>query len=119
MSVNTVQELTSGVYTVTLQDPDGTALLSADITSITMTLTEYYSGTAINGRSAQDVLDTNNCTMHATSGLFTWNVQSDDLVPVSAAEDEHELVRMLLVVVYAAGQLVHEKFFLLKNVKGV
>lgn len=69
--------------TTTLKDASGVAVASADIDSITLTLIEDVSGSVVNSRDAQNVLNANNCTMHATSGLFTWNVQSGDTSIVS------------------------------------
>lgn len=73
-----INEESYGVVTTTLVDEDSVAIASADIDAITVTLIAERSGDVINSRSAQDVFNANNCTMHATSGLFTWNVQTAD-----------------------------------------
>lgn len=71
--------------TATLKDTSGTVIASADIDSITLDLIETASGDAVNSRTAQNVLNANNCTMHATSGLFTWNVQAADTTIVNTS----------------------------------
>lgn len=73
-----INEDSFGEITATLQDESGTAIALTDIDSLEMTLIEVHSGDIINSRQKQNVLNTNNCTVHATSGLFTWNVQPDD-----------------------------------------
>lgn len=73
-----INEETYGVITATLTSDGSTAIASASVDSITCTLIETQTGTTINSRSAQDVFNANNCTLHATSGLFTWNVQPED-----------------------------------------
>jgi hypothetical protein len=67
-------------YTTTLTSDGSTAIALASINSIVMTLIEMNGSgaTPVNSRSNQNVLNTNNCTMHATSGLFTWNIQVED-----------------------------------------
>jgi hypothetical protein len=75
-----INEDSHGKLTFLLEDEDGDPVLSADIDSIVMTLIEANGSgeTAINSRDNQDVFDAHDCTMHATSGLFTWNIQIED-----------------------------------------
>ena len=79
-----VNESTSQVYSVTLKDETDTAVALASIDSIKMTIIETTSGSTVNSRNAQDVLNANNCTFHATSGLFTWNIQPEDTAIVNS-----------------------------------
>ena len=78
----TVIEGTSMIYTATLQDASGTALPLASIDSLTLTLYDKATGTIINSRNAQDVLNTNQVTVHATSGLLTWTALPADMAIV-------------------------------------
>lgn len=81
-SVIEVNENTSLPITATLKDSAGTVIPSASIVSIEMTLVNVVNTTLatsiINSRQKQDVFNANDCTYHATSGLFTWNVQVED-----------------------------------------
>jgi hypothetical protein len=81
----------TGTYTVTLKDEAGVAVPLANVSTITLTLRHRFSGDIINTRSAQDVKNTNNCTFHATSGLFTWYLQPGDtpLTDATRKIDEH------------------------------
>ncbi len=93
---NRVTERSSARYTTTLVDEAGNPVALAVLTGLTLWLRDVTSEDYINGRESQDVLNTNNVTYHATSGLLTWNVQPEDNVVVSSTDDgdeeEHEAV---------------------------
>jgi hypothetical protein len=78
-------EASSLEITATIQDEDDAAVALAAINSIEMTLVETAGGTIVNSRQKQNVLNANNCTMAATSGLFTWSVQAADTAIVNSA----------------------------------
>jgi hypothetical protein len=69
----------TGVETFTLKQGSGSgvAVPLTDISTATLTLKDE-SGTIINSRNAQNVLNANNVTIHATSGLVTWARQVAD-----------------------------------------
>lgn len=73
-----VNEGNSFVYTATMKDEDGNAIPLTSINSLTLTLFDAGSGDIINSRNAQDVLNANQVTVHATSGLLTWNALPAD-----------------------------------------
>ena len=103
-SLPAIHEGATGRFTAYLLDEDGVAIASASVSAITMTLRHRFSNTIVNSRSAQNVFNTNNCTLHATSGLFTWNVQTADAAIVDNSNpprdiDEHE---MILTATYTA-----------------
>ena len=100
-SLPAIHEGATGRFTAYLLDEDGVAVASANVSAITMTLRHRFSNTTVNSRSAQSVFNTNNCTLHATSGLFTWNVQTADAAIVDTTRDidEHE---MILTATYTA-----------------
>ncbi len=79
------KEKTGAVYTAYLKDADGTVIPLGNIGTITLTLYDVSSGDIINTREDQDVLNANNVTIHATSGLLTWEMQADDNPIVSAS----------------------------------
>lgn len=78
-------EETTTPVTLTFTSDGTTPIPLANVNSITMDLIDVVSGDTINSRSSQDVLNTNNCTMHATSGVFTWTVQPEDNIVYSTA----------------------------------
>lgn len=68
----------SGVFTGTLLDVAGTAIPLANINSLTLTLTDASTGTIINSRNAQNVLNANNVTVNSTTGAMQWLIQPAD-----------------------------------------
>ena len=106
-----VNEGNSMVYKATLLDPDDVAITEALIVSITLTLYDSGTGTIINSRNAQNVKNANQVTIHATSGLLTWNALPADSPIVSsvlpAGETEQHIA--LFRVVYGGNKgLNHE-----------
>ena len=77
----------TALYTATLRDTAGAAIASANMVSLTLDLFDKSSGTQINSRAAQDVLNTNNVTVHATSGLMSWEIQAADSVIVGTVTE--------------------------------
>ncbi len=76
----TVNKLTSLPYTSTLQSNTtaGTALALSLIDTVALTLKDVATGTIINSRDEQDAKNANNVTIHATTGLLTWEMQAAD-----------------------------------------
>ena len=74
----TILEKTMPVYTVTLLDETDAAVPLTSISAITLTLYDRHTGGTINSRSAQNIKNANNVTIHATSGLLTWSMQEAD-----------------------------------------
>ncbi len=81
-----VNEKSSRTITFILKDNTGTPVPLSDLDSLTLTLYDlqnYTSGISpirgiINARDGQNVLNANDVTVHATSGLVTWAMQPDD-----------------------------------------
>ena len=86
-----VEEGTTPVFTVTLQDQASAPIPLVALTTLTLTSYDVRTGTIINSRNAQNVLNANNGTYHATSGVFTWALQPADTARVTAATriEEH------------------------------
>lgn len=108
MSVSTVvtlpvkPERTSGRIISTLVDEDGAPITLASITSLLLTLYDRASGTVINSRTNQNVLNANNVTVGAADGLVTWTVLPADMAIVrSGASLEHHIA--LFVVSWSGG----------------
>lgn len=77
-------------YTTTLTSDGSTAIALASIDTIEMTLINVADGEIVNSRQKQNVKNANNCTMHATSGLFTWAIQPEDIEIVGTTPIGHE-----------------------------
>lgn len=118
-----INENTQAPVTATLTSDGSTAIPSANINSIEMTLLEVVSGDIINSRQKQDVFGTNNCTMHATSGLFIWTVQVEDteivntsVTPVGSIEKH---LATITVTWDNTKQMHFEILLLVKNLRSV
>lgn len=112
-------ERTTSRYTATIEDADGNALPLASIGTVTLTLTDVDTETVINNRDDQDVKNANNVTIHVTSGLLTWEVQSADM-PIVTNGRKTEMHRAVFDVAYSASKrLVHEFYILVNAVEGV
>lgn len=85
----TFLEKTTGRIRTYLEDEAGDPIPSADLVTLTLSVWEKKSGTTVNSRSAQSVLNTNNVTVHATSGLVTWSVQTGDTTLVDTTIPEN------------------------------
>lgn len=80
-----IDEGDSGVLSFILEDENEDPVAKAAIDSLTLDLRHLEPVTAgalvgaiINGREDQDVLNDNDVTMHATSGLVTFNMTPED-----------------------------------------
>lgn len=83
LTLGPTPEASNAQYTAYLKDETGVAVELADISALTLTLRDKLTRTIINSRTAQNVLNTNNVTVHATSGLVTWSIQALDVTPVN------------------------------------
>jgi hypothetical protein len=73
-----VYENTTRIYTATLESEEGVPIGASQISAMTLTYYEMSTGEIVNGRNEQHVLNANNVTVHASSGLLTWTLQPDD-----------------------------------------
>ena len=76
-SARRINQNTAAVYSATLEDDDGTPISYTLINTITLLYYDLASGTIINSRNVQDVLNTNNVTIN-TLGVLEWIVQPAD-----------------------------------------
>lgn len=73
-----ILEKTTPVYKATLVDENDDPIPLADISALTLTYKNRRSGAVINSRNGQNILNANNVTVHATTGLLTWSMRTAD-----------------------------------------
>lgn len=73
-----VQEESSYELTIPWLDQADAPLPLVEVATLILTLYEVRSGTIINSRSAQDILNANGVTFHATTGIMVWTIQPSD-----------------------------------------
>lgn len=78
----------------TLRNHAGTALPLTSI--LTLTLTYWDRDTKTRVRDSQNVLNTNGVTVHATSGLVTWQMTTGDTTLVSPDPSVRKEVRQFV-----------------------
>jgi hypothetical protein len=98
-----VREKSTGQYTATLADELEVVIPLASLTTLKLTLYDVATGTILNTRNLQDVLNANNVTYHGTSGLLTWSVQPADHAIVSTRGQIAERHRAVFDFTWNAG----------------
>jgi hypothetical protein len=114
----TVAELTSAKYTGTLTDESGAAVSGSALTAATLTLFDDVTGTVINSRNAQNVLNANGVTID-NFGALTWVMAPADntIVKSGLSVERH---RAVFTFTWGAGkQLVHEVVIAVTNIRMV
>ena len=122
--LSVIDEGTTASLTCAVADSSGTAVPLSAMNSITMTVIEEKGGTTVNSRSAQDVKNANNCTYHATSGLFTFDLQPGDVAIENATDNPiGSIERHLITVTFvwdSSAESISKQFLLqLRNLKSV
>jgi hypothetical protein len=85
-----LREMASAVVSGTITDQDGTVLPAASIQGMLLTLYDDATGTIINNRLRQDVLNTNQVTV-SSGGVLEWTMRpADNVIVGSAAVGEVE-----------------------------
>ena len=114
-----VHEKSTRVYTATIEDENGNAIPSSSLTTLLLTLYSQHSGTIINSREGQNVLNANNVTVDA-NGLLTWTMQPDDnqILDNTLTSERH---KALFEFTYSAGAKSgkHEVVFVVDNLSKV
>jgi hypothetical protein len=84
----------SAVYSATLRNADGTAIVydslgvaTPRISTLTLSLVDEISGTSVNSRTGNSHLNTNNVTVNS-SGVLTWQIQPADTTIVNTSGEE-------------------------------
>lgn len=102
-----VIEHSSATYKGTLLDADGNPVPASLLTRAELTLYDIKSNTIINGREAQDVLNTNGVAFNE-DGTFIWAITPDDNAVLNQASkkttEEHVA---LFLFEWPSGHLHH------------
>ena len=121
-TIDAVNEKSPAEYTCKFRDAGaGAAVLNAvSITAITATLKDVATGTVLNGRNAQSVLNVNGGVLD-TDGTFTLTFAAADVAVQSGNQKPFEAHRLTLSVTYvgAASPLTHEVLFWVRNLVDV
>ena len=114
-----VNELTTSKYTAQLVDENGDNIQLADLDTLLLTLYDAQTGTVINSREGQDVLN-NNGVVVSSIGYLTFVMEPEDN-PIINDSVATELHKMLFMGTYAAGAktLRHEFPFRVVNLSKV
>ncbi len=113
-----VPEKSSRRYRTTLVDHDGQPVDPASMQSIALTLRDVKTGTIINNRDAQSVLNTNGGTFSA-GGVFTMLFSAVDTTMVEGASGSRHHRRATFQMVYYLGAENHEVIFVVQNLADV
>lgn len=73
-----ISEQETPIYTFTLKDEEGAPIAASSLTTATLTLYAVPSGTILNSRNGQSILNTNNVTI-SELGVVTWTLQVNDV----------------------------------------
>ena len=98
-----VNELTAAQYTATWSDQTGTVIPAASMTALVLTLEDVDTGTIINSRTAQSILNSNNVTV-SSGGVMVWTMQpADNAIVGTIAHGATELHRATFKLSYGSG----------------
>ncbi len=85
-----IPERSTRLIQVTLVDENGTPILAANISTITLSLWREGATSVINNRNEQSVKDSNGGSMHATSGVFTMELGPlDNVLSGDGGSEKH------------------------------
>ncbi len=110
-----VNERTSARYTATLEDETGAVVPASALLTLTLTVYDVETGTKINSRDSQNVLNTNGVSI-SEAGALVWTLEPADNIIVSTAllNEKH---RALFRATWGSGRgLTHEVDVWVKNV---
>lgn len=108
----------TGQYTATVKDETGTVIPLANVSTLTLTLMDLGTKEIVNSRQDQDVLNTNNVTYHATSGLLTWAVQQADTALLKGKKvppDKQNRLARFEMVFNTTKKAIHELLIIVKR----
>jgi hypothetical protein len=111
-----VAERTSAIYTATLKDPADVVVPGSVLTLGTLTLSDVSTGTILNNRAAQDILNLNDVTI-TEGGLLTWILQPADnaIIGTRQLERHSALFRLQWISGGQTKQLDWEVILLVTN----
>ena len=101
MGPTTLQEYelfegSSGKLTFTITDEDGVVIPAASIVSAVLTLKDKQTGTIINSRTAQNILNANGVTI-SSAGVLVWEISYLDTAMVGTDRSEEHLAVFKIV----------------------
>lgn len=110
-----VKEKETGIYSFTLTDEAGVAVGGSTLTTATLTLYEPESGTIVNSRNAQSIINMNDVSIDE-AGLVTWSQRIADLTILDASRGT-EVHRALFFFTWQDGLRgkPHEADFVIDN----
>jgi len=79
-----LKERSTHVYTATIKDENSVVVPAASLNTMTLTLYAERTGTIINSRSQQNILNANNVTI-SSGGVLVWTMQPADNAIVNSA----------------------------------
>jgi len=74
--------------TIQVVDQNGNPLTADQIATLTLTLYDAATGTVINGRNKQNVLNANGCVIDVLSGMLNWTMDTLDNIAIGTATFE-------------------------------
>ena len=92
------------VFVGTADPEEDNPVTLAQVSTMTATLRDT-AGTVVNGRAVQNVLNANNFTFHATSGLLTWSIRQADTTLLVAANNS-DIHRLTIVITLTDAQRI-------------
>jgi hypothetical protein len=114
-----IDERTTPIYTATIKDAEGMPIPLAQITTLTLTLFDNATGSIINGRSNQDILNTNGVVVEGTSGKLTWTMSELDTTIGNTASFYESRIGQF-VWTYGGGKRgSHEILFTIRNLEKI
>lgn len=81
---DTLDEGTTPIYSTVLKDENGVALTGLPFTGVRLSYYSTLTGTIINSRTNQNILNANNVTIDG-AGLLKWKLQEADVVLTDGA----------------------------------
>ena len=114
MSVFTVQEKETSRYTATVKDEAGVAQGSSARDTLTLTPYDKETGTIINSRNAQNVLNANGVTVDS-SGNLVWTMDPADNTIVTATNEQELHVALFEWTYSTTKKGKHEVILLVQN----
>lgn len=111
MAIVRIDAGTTGEARYTLRDNDGAVIPVANLSALTLTLRDAKSGSIVNSRNAQSVLNANGVTVNS-SGALVWTIAIADTTLLDASLESEEHVAEFLFTTSAGlkGRIVHRLY---------
>lgn len=115
MTLATLTELTSSLYTADLVDETGAAVSGASLDTLTLTVYDVDTGTILNSRSQQNVKNVNGVTISA-GGALVWTIAPADVAIIDDTKQFEQHVALFEGVWATTKKFKHEIPMLVRNV---